>query len=147
MVTGSLGPNVSGNATWSIATPGFTAKPMTGFTKVKIPITEVELQVGDLCIWNGKQTEYSVLNRRVIYQVVGKQASSEESWNRFVYQYRIAFDIENPVGSTSGLITYNGSREMKKLGLLDVATIRLHYDAFIKDWAIAQGQPSPDEVR
>ena len=145
MVTGSLGPP---NATWSAASAGFTAKPMTGFTKIaRIPITEVELQIGDLCIWNGKQTEYSTLQRRVIYQVVGKQAAPDDAWNKFVYQYRIAFDIENPLGSTSGYITYNGSREMKKLDLLDVATIRLHYDHFIKEWAIAQGQPSPDDVR
>jgi len=106
-----------------------------------------ELSLGDLCIWVGKQTEYSPLSRRVIYQVIDKEDAATSSWSKHVYKLAPAFDLENPIGTSVEPVSHNGTRDMKRLSLLDIATIRLHYDNFIKQWARHAGQCDPDDVR
>jgi hypothetical protein len=99
-----------------------------------------QLEVGDLCIFVGDSDIYKQMRHRVIYQVVSKEeaASSSYSYNR--YGLRIAFDIESPSGSSTEVITSHlGTKNMKKLSLLDLATTRLHFDDFIRWWAKTQG--------
>lgn len=117
--------------------------PWTGGIAI---IQSPELAVGDLCMWMGKPSEYSGLSRRVIYQCVEKKRRDEPS-KELVYRYRVAFDFENPMGSSLDLTNLTSSRDMKRMSLLDVATLRLHFDCFIKEWAQAQGAGDPDDVR
>lgn len=108
-----------------------------------------ELNIGDLCVFTGKQSEYSLLHRRVIYRVVEKETRPDNELlsTRFTYRFQVAFDLENPTGTVLTTTGKMGVHDMKRLSLLDVATIRLHYDHFIKEWARTMGEANPDDVR
>jgi hypothetical protein len=97
-----------------------------------------ELAVGDLCVFVGDE-KYSSLHRRTVYQVVSKVADQTASYSNNTYGYRVAFDFENPTGSSTDVIQGLGTRGMRKISLLDLATLRLHLDAFIKDFARYRG--------
>lgn len=132
MVTGTLGPVLP-------PTP-----PAAKQTRWGEPF---ELDVGDLCIWTGKPTEHAMMFRRVIYQVVEKTPATGASYSKNNYSFIVAFDFENPLGKSMVPVNHMGTREMKKLSLLDLATLRLHYDSFITDWARRMGERDPNDVR
>lgn len=109
--------------------------------------TPDNLCVGDLVMWTGKSTEYATFHRRIIY-VVAEIMHPEDPSRTRSFKLRPAFDIESPIGTVIETTGYPVlSSYLKKLSLLDVASIRLHYDNFIKEWAKSQGLASPDEVR
>jgi len=96
---------------------------------------DIELSLGELIVWTGKPTEYSQFFRRVIYEVVGKECVKDASWATHVYKLRPAYDIENPTGTDMTTFTYMGTRELKRLTLVDVGIMRLAFDNFIKQWS------------
>lgn len=98
----------------------------------------LELQVGDLVMWTGKETEHSSLKRRLIYQVVSKKLEGTPPHENWRHQLRVAFDFEQPSGTNLQTISWS-SWELKKLSLLDLGTLRIHFDTFIKWWAETQG--------
>ena len=103
--------------------------------------------MGDLVMWTGRPNEYSTLRRGVIYKCIEAKETPESHWSRRQYRFGIAFDIEDPVGTPMGQTGFMGSHEMKRLSLLDVATIRLHLDAFIRSWARSMESVDIDDVR
>lgn len=105
-----------------------------------------ELQVGDLVLWTGKPSEYSSFSRRIVYQVVERKEPEKDS-HYVTYRFRAAFDFENPMGTLCDVTGFSTSREMKRLSLLDLATLRLHFDNFIREWAKQVGEANIDDVR
>lgn len=105
-----------------------------------------ELFVGDLVMYTGKVTEHSSFRRGSIYQVIKKKEPTDPEYAA-TYHFRLVFDMENPMGSPLDTVGFSTTREMKKLSLLDLATIRLHFDNFIREWAKAVGEADVDEVR
>lgn len=103
-----------------------------------------ELSVGDVCLFVGDE-KYSSLHRRIIYQVVAKEDAPGSSYSHHSYRYRVAFDFENPTGSSTDITSALGTRGIKKLDLIDLGTLRLHYDNFLRWWAVTQGMESSVE--
>lgn len=98
----------------------------------------IELNVGDLVLWVGKQTEYTFLNRRTLYQVVERR--EPEKPERIVqYRFRAVYDIENPIGTAVDATPFISSRDTKRIDLLDLGVLRLTFDTFIKEWARSRG--------
>lgn len=88
----------------------------------------------------GSTDIFKSMHRHVIYQVVDKGIAEGSSTSNHKYTLRIAFDMENPTGShTPEPSSIYGTRSLKKLSLLDLATTRLHFDDFIRWWAKTQG--------
>jgi hypothetical protein len=88
----------------------------------------------------GKVTEYATLHRRVVYQVVGKENTNPvTSFATHRYMFRVAFDFENPMGTNLDAVAYMGTRDLKRIELLDLGTIRLHFDNFLREWALKMG--------
>lgn len=111
-------------------------------------IQPITLNVGDLVVYVGKQNEYTSMNKRVIYRVVEKEQQDEKNTSPFLYKFSVAFDIENPLGQAiEPTISLYSLRDLRRLELLDLATLRLHFDHFIRTWAKQMGEVSPDEVR
>ena len=106
----------------------------------------VDLHVGDLAVWTGKPNEYAPLSRRVIYQVIERKEPPEGSYY-VQYRFRAVFDIENPIGTVVESTSFMTSREMKKLSLLDLGSLRLHFDNFIREWAKQVCGANIDDVR
>lgn len=109
------------------------------------PLNGWELQVGDLAVYVG-DSQYSSLKSRIIYQVVDKETGSDVSYATWRYRYRIAFDFENPTGTSTDTTPAMGVRGMKRVSLLDLATLRLHYDTFIQEYARYKGMEHHDDV-
>lgn len=109
-------------------------------------VESVDLQVSDLVMWTGRVTEFSTMSRRVVYRVVERKDPTDES-NYVQYRFSPAFDLESPIGSSLDVTPWMTAREMKRLGLLDLGTMRLHFDNFIREWAKRAGEPDVDEVR
>jgi hypothetical protein len=138
MVSGSLGPSPATLTT-------FNGSPIAGALSTREP----ELSVGDLILWTGKQTEYSSMRNRVIYQVTARETTAGSSYSH--YRFRPVFDFENPMGTD---LTVNGTmtiREMKRLTLLDLGVLRLMFDHFVREWARSQGteveqMPTADDI-
>lgn len=87
-------------------------------------------------MWNGKEgNNFTSIARRVIYRVIEKEPAGTSSLSKHCYGLAAVFDFENPVGMQMSTVKHNGTRDMKRLSLIDLATIRLHYDNFIKEWA------------
>jgi hypothetical protein len=100
-----------------------------------------QLQLGDLCMFVGMTDVYKQMHRHVVYQVVAKERADSTSLSHNRYTLRIAFDLENPSGShTPEPTTIYGTKSLKKISLLDLATMRLHFDDFIRWWAKTQGR-------
>jgi hypothetical protein len=99
-----------------------------------------ELSVGDLCLFTGDE-KFSSLKSRLVYQVVSKEdATMVSGYPQHRYRYRVAFDLENPSGtSTDTSITFSSTRGMKKITLLDLGTLRLHLDEFVRWYARYKG--------
>ena len=115
---------------------------------MRVQKAEPDLEVGDLCLWTGTQSEHSTYKNRIIYRCVEKRQNENSDGGTYVsYRFVVAFDISNPLGQQLDPIGFGGVREMKRLTLLDVCTIRLHYDNFIKEWAREMGAANPDDVR
>lgn len=115
---------------------------------MKVQKADPVLDIGDLCIWTGNQSEHSTYKNRLIYRCVEKRDNESTDGSTYTsYRFVIAFDLSNPIGVHMDPVGFGSIREMKKLTLLDVATIRLHYDNFIREWAKQQGMPDPDDVR
>lgn len=125
---------------------------MTNATQPPVPLKPrwtipLELNLGDVVMYVG-DVKYAILQRRVIYRVVDKEQQPENATYPYMYKFCAAFDIENPLGQTvESSCQMSSLKDFRKLGLLDLATLRLHFDAFIKEWAHQMGQPNPDEVR
>ena len=99
---------------------------------VRVP----ELSLGDLVMWTGEQTKFSSMRNRVIYEVVEKTLMKDSIG--FNYAFKIAFDIENPMFSSTR--TISGSLyDLRKISLLDLGVTRMYFDEFIKNWALRQG--------
>lgn len=106
-----------------------------------------ELNVGDIVLYVGDM-KYAILQRRVVYRVTEKEQQPENASYPFSYRFTAAFDLENPLGQViEPSCQMSSLKDFRKLGLLDLATLRLHFDAFIREWAKQMGQPNPDEVR
>lgn len=108
------------------------------------------MEVGDLVMWMGKPTEYSQFHRRVVYQVIEKEPAKESTYSSNNYRLRVAFDFENPMGTDMNSVSHLGTRDFKRLALLDVGVLRLLFDNFIREWSASQNDvvPSvgPDDV-
>lgn len=112
------------------------------------PQAKLELEVGDLCMWTGKQNEHSTYKNRVIYRCVEKRLNENSDGTTYISQrFIVAFDLENPMGQQLDPIGFGSARDMKRLSLLDVCTMRLHFDNFIREWAKVNGMGNPDDVR
>ncbi len=133
MVSGSLGSTAG--------FPQFAAKR----TLLGVP-EPLDLYVKDLVLWTGKPTEYASMSRRVVYQVVERKDPADSTMY-VQYRFRAVFDFENPVGTLVDPTGWMTAREMKKLSLLDLATLRLHFDNFIREWAKSVGEGNIDDVR
>lgn len=101
------------------------------------------LDVGDLVMWCGKQTEGSMLRQRVIYLVTAKTETNVETviptgYPSYRYYLRPAFDFERPTGQDMSQVSWS-SHDLKLISLLDLCTMRLHFDSFIRWWAKTQG--------
>lgn len=102
---------------------------------------DVELHVGELIMYVGNP-EHSTLKPRVIYQVVKKEANdSKFSGTPFFYRLRPAFDIQNPTGTELETTSNLSVRGMRRLSLVDVGTLRMLLDEFIKQWSGSQSVP------
>jgi len=93
-----------------------------------------ELQVGDLCIFTGDE-KFSLLRHHLIYQVSQKEVNVGSTYSIHRYSYRVAFDVTNPTGSSVDETTALGTRGLRKITLLDLCTVRLHFDDFIRQYA------------
>ena len=113
-------------------TPPFTNVPITGFKRI-------ELQVGDLVVWTGKERQYAMLQHGIIYRVIEKKEAENGDPAAATYRLGAAFEFCSPIGSSVDVTGLHGSRELKKLGLLDLGIIRLAFDNFIREWAGEQG--------
>ncbi len=113
-------------------------------------MTKEFLIVGDLVIGAAGSDYIAALKKRVIYQVVEVIPPADDETDEIKkyhkYKLRTAFDIESPVGTAIECFTVS-SHSLRKLTLLDVATIRLHFDQFIREWAKSQGAIDIDDVR
>lgn len=98
----------------------------------------VDLAVGDLVMWTGKTSDYGLLYRRIIYQVVEKRDPIEDG-HVVQYKFRAVFDFENPVGTPLTPSGYMSARDVKRISLLDLGIMRLTFDTFVKEWAQEQG--------
>jgi hypothetical protein len=78
--------------------------------------------------------------------VISKK-SPEDTTYISQYQFQVAFDFSNPVGVPIDSFGFSTTRELKRLSLLDVCTLRLHFDNFIREWARLNGEANPDDVR
>jgi hypothetical protein len=88
-----------------------------------------------MALFVGDEKSHTLKNR-VIYQVVGKEEAPHSTYSHHTYRYRVAFDLANPLGtSLDDTHTGLGTRGMKKLSLVDVGTLRLRLDSFLKEWA------------
>lgn len=109
---------------------------------------KLELDVGDLCMWSGRQSEHTTYRNRVIYRCVEKRLQDHgDGTTYFSHRFVVAFDLENPMGQPMDTIGFGSAREMKRLSLLDICTLRLHLDNFVREWAKSQGMGNPDDVR
>lgn len=104
-----------------------------------------QMQVGDLCMFIGDE-KHSQLHNRIVYQVVEKKEALASSFSHHEYRYRVAFDIQNPVGVHVDTVSAYGTRGMRKLGLVDVGTVRLHLDNFLREWARSMGVDGSDDA-
>jgi hypothetical protein len=94
-----------------------------------------ELTLWDLCMFVGDE-KISVLKPRIVYQVVERTAEVSPTYSSVRYRYRVAFDPENPTGTSADTtISFSGTRNMKKLTLLDLGILRLSLDTFIREYA------------
>lgn len=113
-------------------------------------MTKEFLNVGDLVIAAAGSDFIATPKKRVIYQVIDVIPPAEDETDALKlynkYKLRTAFDIESPVGTAIECFTVS-SHSLRKLTLLDVATIRLHFDQFIREWAKSQGAIDVDDVR
>lgn len=116
----------------------------TGLVARKPPV-EDELQVGDLVMYVGKVTEHMPLHRRCIYKVVRKR-HPEDAQHVATYHFRPVFDFENPLGQSLDMIGWSTLRDLRKLSLVDLGTLRLHFDNFIREWARQVGHDNADEA-
>lgn len=120
-----------------------------------VPTDRLELEVDDLCIWTGKQSEHSVYRNRIIYRVVEKRwvepklmPSGNQVSGYHSVRFAVAYDLENPMGQSFDSVGFANIREMKKLSLVDLGIIRLTFDNFVREWAKRQGMAEPaDDVR
>lgn len=97
-------------------------------------------------MYTGKPTEYTSFHKRCIYQVIAKKDEHDSDYMS-KYHFRLAFDFENPMGSPLDTVSFSTTREMKKVTLLDLATLRLHFDNFIREWTKQMGEADIDAVR
>ena len=88
-----------------------------------------------------------MMKQRIIYQVAEKKSAPDGYGTPWQYRFRIAFDLEHPMGVNLDMVGFMTLREMRRLTLLDLATLRLHFDNFIREWARMMGEPDPDDVR
>jgi len=122
-----------------------TALATTTTPPAKKPL---ELEVGDLVFYTGKVTEYTQFKHRIIYRCIEKKYSGEGENSYLSYKYVAAFDFENPLGvGLASIGGFSNISDFKKLSLLDVCTLRLHFDNFIREWAKDMGKADPDDVR
>lgn len=98
-----------------------------------------ELAMGDMVMFTGNP-EHSSLHHRVVYRVAGKEPASSTSLSNHMYRFQVVFDFENPMGRDLHVATKLGTRGIKRLSLLDLATLRMRLDEFIKEWAASLGE-------
>jgi hypothetical protein len=103
----------------------------------------IELVPGDLTFFVGKQTEHSALQRRVIYQVTSIEAHDGTLTRNLTLQP--VFDFENPIGTELKTVTWCSESLLKKLNLLDIATLRLYLDNFLRAYAKRVGEPEQSD--
>lgn len=114
---------------------GFTRNRMQGFPK-----PDIKLEVGDLVMWDGKPSEHCTFRHGMIYRVVGKQPPDEKStYDITRYRFITVFDFARPVGQPVDSFEFSTTRDLKRLSLLDLGTLRLHFDNFIREWAKQEG--------
>lgn len=89
---------------------------------------------------------FTSMSKRVIYQVIEKNVTDNGSLSTFNFQFRTAFDFENPTGTDLNTVSRNGTRDMRRLDLVDLGTLRLHFDRFIEAWA-KKFSEDDDDVR
>jgi len=102
----------------------------------------IDLNVGDLCVYIGNiDFDFCSLSPRVIYRVTNKEPSGNDGTflSRWRFTFEAAFDMfpdshcnENWRGTQ---LTKNGSRNVRKLTLLDLGRLRQEFDGFLSAWA------------
>lgn len=104
------------------------------------PRPDIELEIGDLVMWDGKPHEHCSFRHGVIYKVVAKRGADETS-NLGVarYHFRAVYEFNRPIGQDVGSFEFSTTRDLKKLTLLDLGTMRLYLDNFIREWAKQEG--------
>lgn len=104
------------------------------------PRPEPDLHVGDLVMWDGKPSEHGSFRHGIIYRVVGRTEPGEKTtYDIPRYQFLPVFDFSRPMGTAVESFDFSTIRDLKKLNLLDLGTLRLHYDNFIREWAKSCG--------
>jgi len=111
---------------------------------LKGTLESCELQLGDLCVYT-VDDKLSQLKNHVIYQVVKKDALESTSYANHRYAFRAAFDVTSPVGDSIDSFVVLGTRGLRRLTLLDLCTIRLHLDDFIRQYARECGAESDSD--
>lgn len=125
-----------------------TTSPLPSLTKHQIhgfPRPDFELYVGDLVMWDGKPHEHCYFRHGMIYRVVNKiPPDGTMTYSIARYKFVPVFDFTNPVGQSLDSFEYSTTRNLKRLSLLDLGTLRLHFDNFIREWAKQEGMDVDD---
>lgn len=114
--------------------------------KAAVPRPDIALEIGDLVLWDGKPHEHSSFKHGVIYKVVGKQEAGESNLNLARYHFRVVYEFNRPVGQEVASFEFSTTRDLKKLSLLDLGTLRLYLDNFIREWAKEEGAHVSEET-
>lgn len=101
---------------------------------------DLELEVGDLVMWDGKPHEHSLFRHGIIYRVMNKREPENTTYMQHQqYQFRAVFDFNRPVGQPIEAFGYSTVRDLKRLSLVDLGVLRMTFDSFIKEWAKQEG--------
>lgn len=109
---------------------------------------DTELFHNDLVMYVGNP-DHSVLKPRIVYRVIDKELSEPTATSKatLFYRLQIAFDVEHPMGSTLEPTPKVSVRGLKRMSLLDLGTVRMLFDEFIKAWSrsVNEVPPPPTE--
>ncbi len=82
----------------------------------------------------GKPERYDVMRSGIIYKCIEAKCSGTD-WRYMQYRFLPVFSMENPIGIPLEATSWQPSRDLKRISLLDLGMMRLAFDSFIKEWA------------